>query len=779
MHTAPLDTVNVPRNRRSAREKTQRFHVEKERIAVFLPGFAAFFLMNISTCFTLPSPFALVLLISYLVKKGSCPEGACLGMTAGLLMRLIWGIDTDAAQAIVFFGLAVFVRRKISVSIGYKVLLGALIMRSLPGMIGRDVPEMMVQLGSILLGMCVMPAMLRSTEILMQKSTDKTQDDMLCLSMPWMMLLCGAAHLQMFGINLGVIGGCISVLMTAWTCGAAAAATVGIGAGFALLAGGMHVMYFMLLPFAGLIGGCFQKKKRIGTAAAFFFSGMMLVYVTLQRMPEAIVVNFLFSMGIFLAIPRKKARSCLQKVIRLQWIKPKENAFLRMRMQQWVQAIHRLSQVLPDAEIPMDSRETEAESLAEKLCRQCDLLPVCWRDEYEKTKTAMEAAVESREMDLNVINRHFDHCQRLKEVPGCLQHIYEKRAQNHQKRHLAAYERHMLETHLLALSQAAQLISLEGLQADEEETEWQTLAEEALEKMHFSGRLSFIKCIDGHLMAAVQSDVMPIQPALAEKVAQQLGLYLGRPLEVTEQNASRVIMEESPVFQVVMGRATAAAAVAERTGYPTLTEENGDAVMVRSLSGGRVVFALSDGMGHGCDAKNESRRTLEMLAVCLEAGYSREQTMQVVNGAMLNATGGELFATVDMGVIDLWTGETEMNKLGACSSYLVQGQKIVKLTGEALPLGILEYVTPSEKNVFLAEGDRVILLSDGIADAYDAEEDVMRMLHRRLSDNVQEMADAVLMDALERQNGLPPDDMTVLCIQLVPRYVRKKRSIPA
>ncbi len=779
MHTAPLDTVNVPRNRRAAREKAQKKGIQKEQIRALVPGFTAVFLLNISTCFSLPSPFAIALVVSCLVHLGKCPAGACLGMGAGLLMRLLWGIDADLAQALVFFGLVFFVRRKISVSTGYKLLLGALLLRALPGMIGREIPDMMRQVGGVMLGMCVMPAMLRSVEILHQKNSERTQDDLLCLAMPIMMLLCGGAHVQLAGLNVGAQGGCMVVLLAAWTSGPAAAAAVGIGAGFALLSGGMHVMYFLLLPFAGLIGGCFQQKKRLGVAAAFLFSGLMLIYASMQKMPVPLAENMLCATGLFLLIPQKKARRILQKVMHLQGMKPKENAFLRLRMQQWVQAIHRLSQVLPEAEIPMDSPETEAESLAENLCHQCERLPICWRDDYEQTKAAMAAAVKSSEVELNVINRYFDHCQRLKQIPGHLQQIHEKRRQNQQKMHLAAYQRHMLETHLLALSQAAQMISLEGLQPDDEEKERQVLAEEALEKMHFSGRLSFVKRIDGHLVAAVQSDMMPIQPALAEKVANQLGLYLGVSLEVTQQNASRAVMEESPPFHISMGRATAAACVSDASIYPTMTEENGDAVMVRSLSGGRVVFALSDGMGHGRDAKNESRRTLEMLAVCLEAGYSREQTMQVVNGAMLNATGGELFATVDMGVIDLWTGETEMNKLGACSSYLVQGQKIVKLTGEALPLGILEYVMPSEKKVTLAEGDRVILISDGIADAYDTEEDVMRMLHRRLSDNVQEMADAVLQDAMERQSGLPEDDMTVLCIQLTARYIRKKRSIPA
>ena len=208
---------------------------------------------------------------------------------------------------------------------------------------------------------------------------------------------------------------------------------------------------------------------------------------------------------------------------------------------------------------------------------------------------------------------------------------------------------------------------------------------------------------------------------------------------------------------------------------------NGDAVMVRPLSGGRFLFALSDGMGHGIKARNESRRTLEMLSVCLQAGYTSEQTMKVVNGAMLSATGGEAFATLDMAVVDLWTGETEMNKLGACSSFIIQGQKINRLSGEALPLGILEHVLPAEKNILLEENDRVLMMSDGVADMFETDDDVIRMIQKYSNEPPQTMAESILQEALERQYLSPADDMTVLCVQMVLRYPARqnRKSIPA
>ena len=49
---------------------------------------------------------------------------------------------------------------------------------------------------------------------------------------------------------------------------------------------------------------------------------------------------------------------------------------------------------------------------------------------------------------------------------------------------------------------------------------------------------------------------------------------------------------------------------------------NGDAVLTRTVCGGREIAMLSDGMGHGAPAHDDSRNTLELLSLCLDADYT-------------------------------------------------------------------------------------------------------------------------------------------------------------
>ena len=110
-----------------------------------------------------------------------------------------------------------------------------------------------------------------------------------------------------------------------------------------------------------------------------------------------------------------------------------------------------------------------------------------------------------------------------------------------------------------------------------------------------------------------------------------------------------------------------------------------------------------------------------------------------------------------------------MNKLGACESFLIQGQKIKTIEGAALPLGILEHVVPMEHTFSLGSGDTLILMSDGVADAFGQAEGILKILREKRDASPQHLADQILRQASLRRDGLPSDDMTVLCARVEER----------
>ena len=779
MHTIPLDTVALKKRKRSSR--TRIWHlIEKTRmIGAYLPGALITMLFGLAECFTLPSFFVYSLWFGLVQQKGSPLKGSAAGMVCLLMFRLIWGLNVNIGTVFVYAAMIIMVRKPFSttarmyVFLCMAVLLSALFQWNCT----RTMEQAFRVFGGGIMAICIMPSLMRCAEMLIDDKVYGLEDDILCMCIPAVILLGGAAHIGFISANMGAVAAGIAVIIIGWACGSLMGAAVGIGAGFALVSCGMHVVHMIFMPVAGMLCGCFRDRRRITAAAVYGGVSAALAYVLMQELPNFLLINQITAMVMFMIIPAGKMKEIKKWLLQFQGTKPKENEYLRVRMLQWVDNIRQLAHVLPTAQIPMASMEEESEILAEKLCDQCERLPICWHEEYEKTKQGMRAVLGCQAVELPVINEYFGECARLSSVPRYLQEIQSHRKDIWDRNQAAAFGREMTETHLLALSQAALLISLEGMMADEEETELEQMISSGLEKMHFSGSILYVKKIEGHVSVGIRSDKMIVQPAVIQGIIKQIRLATGKNMYPVEQKGPRLLLEEAPHYDMITGQASVSAGLQEKDSIPA----NGDAVLIRALSGSRKLFAISDGMGHGLQARNESKRTLEMLAVCMHAGYDTEQTMRVVNGAMLSATGGETFATLDLGVVDLWTGETRISKLGACSSFVVQGQKITRLTGEALPLGILEYVYPAEKIIQLEENDRILMMSDGVADLFTSDDEVIRLIQKYQHDIPQTMAEMILQEAMDRQQYQPADDMTVLCVQLVSRYTARqyKKSIPA
>ena len=93
----------------------------------------------------------------------------------------------------------------------------------------------------------------------------------------------------------------------------------------------------------------------------------------------------------------------------------------------------------------------------------------------------------------------------------------------------------------------------------------------------------------------------------------------------------------------------------------------------------------------------------------LEAGYTRRQAITAVNGIMLNACGDEeCFTTVDLCDVDLWNGAVILEKLGACATWVVRGDRLKKVEASSLPLGIMEEAMPCHAAYTLHSGDILI-----------------------------------------------------------------------
>lgn len=191
---------------------------------------------------------------------------------------------------------------------------------------------------------------------------------------------------------------------------------------------------------------------------------------------------------------------------------------------------------------------------------------------------------------------------------------------------------------------------------------------------------------------------------------------------------------------------------------------SGDNYTFCESQGSQVVMSLSDGMGSGEEACRESRQVVELTEQLLETGFSPRAALKLVNTVLLLAGTEQHPATLDVSCVDLHTGVLEVMKLGAVPTFIMGEEGVEILEAGQVPMGILNGVEPVLMSRMLWDGNRIVMVSDGVLDALpgDDKELVLKQYLEHVEEmGPQELADQIL-DFSVSFIPAPRDDMTVL-----------------
>ena len=210
-------------------------------------------------------------------------------------------------------------------------------------------------------------------------------------------------------------------------------------------------------------------------------------------------------------------------------------------------------------------------------------------------------------------------------------------------------------------------------------------------------------------------------------------------------------------------------------GKTTKNKENqtvsGDYILNKRLKDGKYLIALSDGMGTGKEARESSKQALEMLRDLLMTGFDKNTSIELINTTLMNRN-EELFATLDIAIIDLYTGTVEMIKNGACPTYFKNNKKVQIVKSKSLPAGIIQDLQLEVYEKDIQDKDIMVMCTDGILDSNVEYKNKELWLKYLLEDietvNTKKIADLIVEEAVDNSFGIPRDDMTV--------YVCKFRS---
>ena len=200
------------------------------------------------------------------------------------------------------------------------------------------------------------------------------------------------------------------------------------------------------------------------------------------------------------------------------------------------------------------------------------------------------------------------------------------------------------------------------------------------------------------------------------------------------------------------------------------SDSSGDSILNIRLKDGKYLLAISDGMGSGKKAKEASEKVLRLLENLLLSGFDKEISIDLINTALMNQN-EELFATLDIAVVDLYLGTIEMIKSGACPTYIKNRKKVQIVKSNSLPTGIVDEAKMQIFDRDLNSGDILVMCSDGILDSNIEYKNKELWLKYMLEDmdtvNTQKIADLILNEAIDNQFGSAKDDMSIIVCKFV------------
>ena len=252
----------------------------------------------------------------------------------------------------------------------------------------------------------------------------------------------------------------------------------------------------------------------------------------------------------------------------------------------------------------------------------------------------------------------------------------------------------------------------------------------------------------------INNDIDKIEKILTEVLKEKI---------VLNEKASKINEEKSIVSFISADKYKLNIGMAN--GIKSKSSVSGDSILNIKLKDGKNLIAISDGMGSGPEARKSSQIAIKMLERLLTAGFNKETSIELINNAILNAN-EEIYATLDIAIIDLYKGNIEFIKNGACPTYIKNKKRVQVLKTISLPAGALEEIKLTTYDKDIESGEIFLMCSDGILDSNVTYKNKELWLKYLLEDmeaqNPQKMADIILQEAIDNNYGINKDDMSVV-----------------
>jgi serine phosphatase RsbU (regulator of sigma subunit) len=213
-------------------------------------------------------------------------------------------------------------------------------------------------------------------------------------------------------------------------------------------------------------------------------------------------------------------------------------------------------------------------------------------------------------------------------------------------------------------------------------------------------------------------------------------------------------------------------AVAKTNKYAV--SESGDTLEVVERPNGGMSVVLADGQTSGKGAKVVSTLVVRKVISLLAEGVRDGAAARAASDYLYTERYGKVSATLNILSADLQTGTIVITRNNPAPVYVARGDRVECLNAESMAIGVNRNIRPAISEIVLEGWTSIIMYTDGIlyaGDRYGQRMQLDMLIESLLEEQdptAQELADAILANAIQLDQGRPNDDMSVVVLRVLP-----------
>ncbi len=613
-----------------------------------------------------------------------------------------------------------------------------------------------------------------------QQLPDRKNIRIFCYLVLGAAFLLGTAGIHFSGVHLNKIIASLGIVILARHFGPGIGACVGIIAGLALSSGmeGSVAVFTGMYATAGMVSGVLQKSKW-ASGAAFFVTSLIFVLVTEAFTPlfaEMIIPVILF--WIFPDIKPGKIHA-IQRHIGMEIPEnPKVSRMKRLvstRLSDISRAFYKLGNTVEKQIKETSGNKDENisavfEQLTEKVCSHCSRAGVCWDTKLYHTYgiiSRLIAGLQEENGSGTEMERELKRfCIKSSMIIDALLHIIEVKRIEKLWQGITEENKRFIPDQIYSLSEFLAALSGEVFKGIEYFGDEGKKIEKELRRNGYPVSYTEVQKKDGGRFAAeIHIENCKGSKNCLKEIERIVTGILGVSMQDEGERCKNAGRDHCILYL------SERESLGVTTGVARMRKNNasvsGDSFTFLKTQDGKYVVAISDGMGSGVEANRLSEMAVVLLEQLLDCGLSVRYALGLIN-MIMRIKGVEKYATLDISVIDLYTGDTEFYKMGAVPSLIRNGKTLDFIQIDNLPAGLQgeNAIHPEKRKI--TEGEFIIMMSDGVYECFRDERGkvaIEKVIKRENTLNPQELAEKLLKSACNgRENA--PDDMTVLVAKL-------------